>query len=612
MSILVSGSFAKKIDDHAIDKLRIGSLKLMERAAEALSKEIEALTKDEKGKSSCILYVCGVGNNGADGLNSAYILKAAGYEQIWVLTIGSREKRTEEFIYHEARLRSEGVVIVRYEDLVADVAKSDIKDTVNSDRTTDMSADDDMTGAVTDDTGRHDDLLGGIIADTDALCVDELTVSKPKGSKLSASAAALAVISGGAPDVIVDCIFGVGLKRKVEGGYRDLISAVNELKACRGTKVISADVPSGLDPDTGADLCETDNENARAESSFKTAVRADVTVTFGYGKLGLYLYNGPIYRGKVIVSDIGYPKDIIESIPHDIYDTIETSDKYINDFKYKLKKRGPNANKGTYGKLLIIAGSKGMSGAAYLSGIASYRAGVGMVRYFGHEANRGILQSLLPEAMYDSYEDMETVKEKLRPAFSWADRYIVGPGLSASEDMMALLKAFAELYNEKKDSSRFLILDADALNLIAGDPKLKASLYSERSIVTPHVGEMARLSGKTISEIKASLPESARAYAIAENVNVILKDAVTITSDVRGRLFINIEGSAALAKAGSGDVLCGVLAGVCSVLKGDIENAVPLGVYLHAMAGRLAGEAVSEHGILAREVADMIPKAYGS
>ena len=535
MSVLVSGSFSKEIDRFAIEKLGMPSLGLMERASEGLSEKAEELLKHNS--SACILVVSGMGNNGADGLNAAYILRERGYGDIRIAAVGDPDKRTEEFRYHEDRLKALGVSMEMIRD------------------------------------------------------EEELSGFDP-----------------GVPTLIIDALFGIGLRREVRGVFLSAICLINRLRDEKGSLVLSADVPSGLDSDLGRNLCGS-----------RSPVRAHGTVTFGFDKTGLWLGSGPLLRGRLWVHDIGYPEDILNKIPHDIYDVTERSDAFIKDLEYKLKYRGPGANKSTYGKVLIIAGSPGMAGAAYLSGLSALRGGIGMARYFGPEENRIILQTLLPEAMYDAYgpagkTDPDTMTERLHSAFTWADHFILGPGLSCSEDAEDIVNAFAELWDEdrklEEPKKKLLVIDADGLNILSGHPELRGKLLGERTIITPHVGEMARLTGSSIAKIKEDPLRMAREFATSQGTGVILKDAVTVISDCKGRLFINTEGSAALAKAGSGDVLTGAVCGICAVLSDDITAGMPTAVCLHGRAGSLASRGISEHGTLARETAEALPKAF--
>ena len=299
----------------------------------------------------------------------------------------------------------------------------------------------------------------------------------------------------------------------------------------------------------------------------------------------------------------------------------------------ELVKRDINANKGTYGRLLIIAGSKGMAGAAYLCGLAAFKTGVGMVRYLGPEDNRVILQALLPEAMYESIAYAEgkcsshisslSNFSNIRDCLSWADALILGPGLSKSEEARNLMRQI--FTGENADiikKLRLTVIDADALNIIA-EEGLDLSMLTERSrsnvVITPHAAEMARLvnafSGKNALKVKdiKNDPEGCAAdFSMRFNVTVVLKDAKTTIAEaaLRSEIIRISSGSPAMAKAGSGDVLCGFIAGVSAVLLWDLKDSVPLAVYMHGRAGSMAAQKKGVHSILARDIAEHANEAF--
>ena len=335
----------------------------------------------------------------------------------------------------------------------------------------------------------------------------------------------------------------------------------------------------------------------------------------------------------------------------------------INRNKKELSDRDRNANKGTYRKLLVIGGSRGMAGAAYLCSLAAFRTGIGMVKVFGPECNRGILQTALPEAMYQSMESAARLKrgeplepgeylcngrrprqeknflaqdidvDALRMSILWADIVIIGPGLSVSAEARSLVQLIgsfgvAYLFKDKE----LFIIDADALNIIsmfmdednerndnaeAERKKPGSNNYGSRlfnicpnTVITPHVGEMSRLSGLSISYIKEHQAEAAQEFSRKYGVTVVLKDAVTavITPKEDEALMID-AGCGAMAKAGSGDVLCGFIAGITAVLKGRVSDSVALAVYLHGRAGCIAAEEKGCHSILAEDMANCAGKA---
>ena len=267
----------------------------------------------------------------------------------------------------------------------------------------------------------------------------------------------------------------------------------------------------------------------------------------------------------------------------------------------RIPKRKADANKGTYGHVLVIAGSEGMCGAAYLSALAAYRTGAGLVRVLTPEPNRPILQILLPEAIVSTY-DPEAVlaggeewKTCLEEALNWADVIVLGPGIGRKPWVKRLVEDVLEAAYVP------LIIDADALNAIAEYPYL-TGFYTENMILTPHVGEMARLTGKSIAELLEDPAAAAAEYRDTYGVNCVLKCHQTVTAATDGQLYRTLSGTPALAKAGTGDVLTGIIAG-CLCLGMEEGQAAAFGSFLHGMAGLKAAERSSVHGVLAREVA---------
>ncbi|MDO4439124.1 MAG: NAD(P)H-hydrate dehydratase [Eubacteriales bacterium] len=422
-------------------------------------------------------------------------------------------------------------------------------------------------------------------------------------------------------DIIIDAVFGIGLGRSVEGRYLELIKEINRLKDEIQSYIVSVDVPSGIDADNGINMCDPFD-----------AVKADATVTFGYAKTGHILGKGPLYTGKLKIADIGYPvisgeellayknkklNKQISGFDRDCY-IYRSSDYGISEIEYKLTNRDELANKGSYKKLLIVAGSKGMAGAAYLSGLAAFKAGIGMVKYLGPEENRVILQTLLPEAMYESIEDTDFAT-KLKEPVKWADCITLGPGLSQSEAAYNVVKAFSDEEIKENIKGKILLIDADALNIIASHRELEA-IYNEHTIITPHVGEFARLTGLSIEIIKGDPFTTSASYAHEHGISVVLKDNVSviaINDNIHNKteLYINTEGSGALGKAGSGDVLTGAIQGLLAVISEgrdgikDFRAHLMNTVFIFGRAGRLCADKFNEHGSLARDVAEQIPYA---
>ena len=294
----------------------------------------------------------------------------------------------------------------------------------------------------------------------------------------------------------------------------------------------------------------------------------------------------------------------------------------------ELLHRDHEANKGTFGRLTLAAGSRGMAGAAFLSGRAAFACGQGLVRYLGPEYNRVILQTLLPEAMYDCFEaDEDMTPETFAERLTWGDYLVAGPGLSRDERARRMVRAFGTpaavcALQDKK----LIVFDADALNIMAEeqlDPGMvraknhKAAAESGEAdsgsaapvVITPHVAEMARLTDLSISKIKEDPTAVASGYADGHGVHVVLKDARTVVA-APGKMPLMIDsGCGAMAKAGSGDVLCGFISGYTAMLHGCADDAVPLAVFMHGIAGCAAAAKTGEHSLLARDIAEAAGEA---
>jgi NAD(P)H-hydrate epimerase len=328
------------------------------------------------------------------------------------------------------------------------------------------------------------------------------------------------------------------------------------------------------------------------------ALPADITVTFGYEKLGTMLYPGKGYSGQVKIADIGFPDISLKRIEPE-YFTYECSDKKL------IPTRPSYSNKGTFGKVLVIAGSENMSGAAYLSALAAYRTGAGLVKLFTVEENRTVLQTQLPEAIITTYQREEVLamtddfKALLEEQCQWADVIVLGPGIGQEPYVENLTEAVLE------GAFVPIIIDADGLNAIANNPQL-TNYFTENMIITPHLGEMARLTGSSVTNIQKNLITTAREYADRFGITCVLKDAVTIAADKDQKTYVNASGNSSMAKAGSGDVLTGIIAGLLA-LGLEEEKAASLGVWLHGLAGDKVREVNGEHSLLARELAEAIP-----
>ena len=376
--------------------------------------------------------------------------------------------------------------------------------------------------------------------------------------------------------VIIDAVFGVGLSRKVEGRYRQAIEQMNRM---RGTK-FAVDIPSGLSATTGCIL--------------GCAFKADYTVTFQLKKIGLELSQGRTMAGRVIVPDIGISTD---SICED-QEIVRTAGKDI--YRKMLPDRPEDSNKGTYGRLLVIAGSKGMAGAAYLNAHAAYMTGAGLVRIYTSSDNREILQTLLPEAIITTYEEYN--KEELLSLLTWADGVCIGSGLGMSRLSEKILKTVIEYVKVP------CLIDADGLNLLAENKNYLNQMAERRFVITPHMKEMSRLTGISVEELKADRIQILKDFSSRYRITCVLKDSRTLIASEEKGIRMNLTGNSAMAKAGSGDVLAGVISG-WMVQGKEAEDAAELGTYIHGLSGDLAKFEKGVYSVMARDLIEYISKA---
>ncbi|MCL7488810.1 MAG: NAD(P)H-hydrate dehydratase [Desulfobulbaceae bacterium] len=388
------------------------------------------------------------------------------------------------------------------------------------------------------------------------------------------------------PWAIIDAIFGTGLQRPLAGHFLEAVNAINRINKTSACPVVAVDIPSGLHADTGA--------------SMGAAVQADHTATYGLAKPGHFLHGGP-FCGKVHVVDIGIPTPALdnaelkgEAVDRSIMDT------FID--------RSPSSHKGSYGHLFVLAGSAGKSGAALMCGLGALRVGAGLVTMAVPADLRTVFESNLFEAMtlmladsrkHPSSRDFGLIMENLAGKSALA----IGPGIGTEEETRELV---LRLYTEARLP---MIIDADGLNILAMTPERIADPPAPR-ILTPHPGEMGRLTGMSAKEIQAdrlsaALEFTAAANTAAAHVTLVLKGAGTVICDPAGSWAINTSGNPGMAAGGMGDVLSGIIGGL---LAQDVEPDIAsrAGVFVHGMAAdRLATG--RRFGYLASEVADMVP-----
>lgn len=445
MKYYVNGKQAREIDRYTSEHVGIPSIVLMERAALELANAV--LEELEKNRASVrILSVVGGGNNGGDAVAAARILKSMGFDTA-VYEVNKEAKKTESFLIQEKIARNLGVKFLCEEDIDFTVKKSP-------------------------DTGEGKDAISAL---------------KSEFSKY---------------EVIIDGIFGVGLTREVEGVYRTAVEAVNSASGAQDDHsmingdpfetdraethdksfngqtcvkrplVVGCDIPSGIDADTGIVM--------------GCAVKCDITVTFEYIKFGMLVNEGRTYSGRILRREIGLytPRDLTEA--KRLFEGVSAFEFDEADVKRIAPRQKPDSNKGTNGKVLIVAGSKDIYGALYLCSSACFRVGAGLVKVVTHEVNRTLLMDKLPEAMVLTYSDSDLADghglnpegkngseflEKLASSVAWADVILVGPGLGTGPQSAALLKS---VIASLKEGQR-LVLDADALNILFSAESLRSN-----------------------------------------------------------------------------------------------------------------------------------------
>lgn len=494
MEFITTSAEMQLIDRMTIEGIGIPGMVLMEKAALKMFDYIH----EHFDQSNKIAVICGIGNNGGDGMALARMLIEAGY-QADIQIVGNTLKASDQFIDQMQILLALGIHASNMLDYTQ-------------------------------------------------------------------------------YDILVDAIFGVGLSREVGGVFAEAIERFNEADAVK----IGCDAPSGICCTTGKVL--------------GIATKCDITITFGYQKRGLVLYPGCDYAGKVIVADIGFPKSVAFQYP-------PTAITYTKADLALLPKRSNDSHKGTYGKVLVVAGTKNMAGAAYFCAKAAYMTGSGLVQILTAEENRTILQGLIPEAIMTTYETDEEAVAKLKEAMKDCKTAVIGPGLSMQELTKTMVKTMLAEYEGK------LIIDADGCNVLHDFlPELKAS--NAQIIITPHMKEASRILDMPIGDILENQEEIIFEFSKENGVVFVLKNARTLISWGERLTFINTSGNNGMSTGGSGDVLAGMIAGLCS---GGlyVDEAARMGVFCHGLAGDYAREEKGVYSMVASDLLNHIPDALG-
>lgn len=389
--------------------------------------------------------------------------------------------------------------------------------------------------------------------------------------------------------VVVDAIFGTGKVRPLAGTVKDVLDRVRQAKRARhDLRVVAVDLPSGVDAASGA--------------ADPACLPADLTVTLGYPKTGLYGFPARDLLGQLVVGGIGLPEEFAQNIATELI-----TDTYV---KSTLPRRPRNAHKGTFGRVLVCAGSLNYVGAAYLACEGAVRVGAGLVTLAVARSLQPILASKLTEVTYAPLPESEpgyvdsAAHEVLHETLTDYNVLLMGCGLSQHPGVTDFVRR--SLLDMPPSLSPPLVLDADALNSLAGAPDWWQRLRQD-AILTPHPGEMARLTARSTDEIGQRRVAMARQTAAQWQKTVVLKGAHTVVASPNGYVMVSPVASAGLASAGTGDVLAGAIAGLLA--QGLLPfDAATCGVYLHGRAGELVEAELGDAGMAASDLLAALPK----
>ncbi|MBR4720614.1 MAG: NAD(P)H-hydrate dehydratase [Clostridia bacterium] len=372
-------------------------------------------------------------------------------------------------------------------------------------------------------------------------------------------------------DCVIDAVFGTGLHGEIDGKTAEIFDIVNNF----ANYVLSVDVPSGVDADSGEIL--------------KNAIRADKTVTFAAYKKGLLLYPAADFAGEVKVSDISIPKSVLSDIK------IETTDAKMA--KSLMPKRQENSHKGDYGKILIIGGSVGMAGAVCLAAKSAFKAGAGLVKACVPEKINDIVQKTVIEAMTESVNFEKDITH-ITDMINGYDAVLFGNGIGREPFVCELLEVVL------KTAKVPIVIDADGLFALSKKPGL-LKFCGENTILTPHTMEMARLLGVTADEVEGKRFELSKDFAVKNKLTLVLKGNHTIITAPDGTQRVNMTGNSGMATAGSGDSLAGILAGLLPTCKNAFDAAT-LAVYVHGKAGDFVAQSIGKTSLTAGDIVDAI------
>lgn len=551
---VIPASEMRELDRLTTEEYAIPSLLLMEAAAQAAATEISARLADKvEGKS--VLVLCGRGNNGGDGAALARKLCLMG-ARVDVVLFGAVEE-------------TQGDARTNFE-MVKSLASKEAA-FVDSDK-------DD-----TDALSLHSNSSGSLSFVT-CKNIEEWEKFLSQDSKQSY-------------DVIVDALFGTGLTRPLEGMQAEAVRFMQRRREMReaahsNLSIVSLDIPSGLDADSAALIGE--------------AVRADLTVTFTAPKPANVLPPASHYNGQLVVADIGSPAALVDKSASKLFVTQESDARAW----LKATRYAPDSYKNTHGHALVIAGSRGMTGAAALAGNAAMRSGAGLVTIATpSSAQAAVAAHAMPEVMTAALAEtdrgaasVEAVGHVLRLA-SKAHVVAIGPGLSSDDERT---RRFVREVVEKRRTP--VVIDADGLNALAPWPDDLRGSAELPLILTPHQGEMVRLIGTDESGALRNRVEAAREFATAHALILVLKGERTLIAAPDGRVFVNPTGNAGLGTAGAGDTLTGIITGFVAQAyaalkdKANAVEAVLAAVYVGGFAGDLVARELGMRSMVASDI----------
>jgi NAD(P)H-hydrate epimerase len=549
----------REVDRLTTERYGLPGVQLMENAAVSVVEAMERMFAGVAGKR--VIVICGKGNNGGDGAAVARCLHLRG-------------------------ARVDLILLGRLEDTRGDARRNfELASAISQNRR------DSFIFVEAHNDQEFDQITQWLLPN------DEPGFWAFTSGSETARATPLAIPMPLHPgihyDGAVDAIFGTGLGRPATGLFARAIDFLVQVKAS-GIPVVAIDVPSGIASDS--------------PELIGPAARADLTVTFTAPKPASVLPPACHYGGELIVSSIGSPGELIEGVGANL-NLIEP--RMIEDWLARSR-RGPDVNKGDVGKVLVLAGSRGKTGAACLSGKAAIRSGTGLVTVATPKSSQPVVASQLAiECMTEPLPEARSGSasiDALRRVLALAaerDVLAIGPGLGSSDDSTrGLVRGLIA------DRSVPTVIDADGLNCLApwpqdvkGSPKLPI-------ILTPHPGEMARLTGRTVAEILSNRVDAARQFASEHSVIIVLKGSRTITAAPDGQVYINPTGNAGMATGGTGDVLTGMVAGIVAQKLDDPLGATIAAVYLHGLAGDIAAARLGVRAMIASDIIDLLGEAF--